>query len=34
MQQRGPLPVAEVLEISNAVIVVLAYMDTWRYPQK
>lgn len=33
VQQRGPLPVAEVLEISNAVMAALAYMHTWRDPK-
>ena len=33
LQQGGPLPVAEVLDISNAVMAALAYMHTWRDPK-
>jgi len=33
LQQRGSLPVAEVLEISTCVMAALAYMHTWRDPR-
>ena len=33
LQQRGALPVAEVIEISHAVMAALAYMHTWRDPK-
>jgi serine/threonine protein kinase len=33
LQQRGALPVAEALEIVNAVMAALAYMHTWRDPK-